>query len=317
MLTVLFRGKKVPTDVCAWGHDKRMLIQPGVATTDWEMGILVWLFEEDNPEQPVETRFWGLVVPHDLLTCWRGMLILQEVKNLGKGDLCNAYYAGQRELHESDKHGVDEIIAKIGRDTYDAIMARPIPDEVIDLIIKLTDEGNHVALYPITEEVKAGTLQWRDDFVRIGVKHPQQVADREAAEKRVIGRYDSYLADYAKSHGYPRKCMIMWNIEGVIVDAIEKGVEAQHGQDIVLGVAIARAHGYMAAFTVFDGFADEEDIKRSVSDCVRQAAKWLTSQFGTGWLVKRPKRSQQEYESFIQLLNNVWEKMPVVCPLQA
>lgn len=170
--SVLFRGMKTSMDVRAWGFHKRMLVQPGVATTDLEMGILVWLFEEDNPDEPVAARLWGLVTPHNLIVCWRGMLILQEVKNFDDGDLCNAYYAGQRDPHDSDKHRIDKITAKIGRDTYDAIMARPIPDEVVNLIIKLTDEGEHVALWPITEEVKAGTLQWSEDFVRVGAKHP-------------------------------------------------------------------------------------------------------------------------------------------------
>lgn len=312
---ILFKGVKTPMDVHAWGFHKSMFVQPCVATTDWEMGILVWLFEEASPNKVVAARLWGLVTPHDLLTCWRGMLILQEVKNLEEGDLCNAYYAGQRNLHESDKYRIDEITAKIGRDKYDAIMAHPIPEEVVSLIIKLTDDGKHIALWPITEEVRAGTLQWREDFTRIGAKHPQEVDDREAAEKRVIRRYDSRLADYAKSHGYPRKCMIMWNIEGVIIDAVEKGIEAQHGPDVVLGTAIARAHGGMAAFAASIGFGDEDSIKHSISEGIREAVKWLTSQFKTGWLVKKPKRSCQEYECIMRQLDNDWENMPITHPL--
>lgn len=312
---VLLRGEKTTMDVRAWGFHKKMLVQPSVATTDWEMGILVRLFEESNPKEAVAARIWGLVTPHDLLTCWRGTLILQEVNNLEESDLCNAYYAGRRNPHDSDKHCVGEITAKIGEDTYDAIMACPIPEEVVSLIIKLTDEGEHVALWPITEEVRAGTLVWRSDFARIGVKHPQQVADREVAEKSVVARYDSYLTDYAKSHDYPRKCMIMWNIEGVIVDAVEKGVEAQHGQDVVLGIAIAHAHGGTAALAAFVGFGDEDSIKRSVSEGVRKASKWLISRFKTGWLVRKPQRSRQEYENIIQQLDADWQSMPITHPL--
>lgn len=317
--TVLLRGKKTSMKVHAWGFSKKMLLQPGVVTTDLEMGIVAWLFEKDKPDESVTGRLWGLVMPHNLIACWRGMLILQEVGSFNEGDLCNAYYAGQRNTHDSNKHRIDEITAKIGKSTYDAIMARPIPNDVVELIIKIADEGEPIALWPITEEVEAGTLKWRKKFAQIGVKHPKEVADREAAEKQVIKRYDSHLIHYAKRHKHPRECMIMWNIETAIAGAVEKGVEDQHGEDVVLGIAIVRAHGGTAAFAAMVVDHDDEgrSIKRAVKEAVSTATKWLVSRFRTGGFVKIPKRPRREYKNIIEQLDADWENMPTIHPLIA
>ena len=42
--TILLTGETVSMTV--WGHHQKMFVQPGVATTDLEMGILIRLCEE-------------------------------------------------------------------------------------------------------------------------------------------------------------------------------------------------------------------------------------------------------------------------------
>jgi hypothetical protein len=316
-MATLFKGEKSLKQVTAWGYNKQMLVQPGVATTELDMGVFVSLFEKDEPDKVVDAKLWGLVTPHDLLTCWRGMLILQEVKNLDEADLCNAYYAGQRDVHSSDQRGVDEIRGKIGSDRYNAIMSMPIPEEVISLIIKLTDDGEHVALWPITEEVEAGTLQWRDDFARIGAKHPQQVKDREEAEKRLIARYERYLEEYAKAHNLSLDAWGMNGIKGGIVNAVERGLEQTYGEDIVFGVAIAREHAGTAAFMGFMGFGvNEEHFNAEVEKGRQEAAEWVATHFKKGfWIFNQPLRTVQEYLRILTDIDTQWEQMPIISPL--
>lgn len=316
--SALLTGEKNRMEVDLWGQKRSMLVQPEVTTTEEELGISVKIFEVENPEKPIVVQFWGLVIPHDLIACWRGMLILQGMRVLEMGDLCNAFYAGLRNPHESDRHRIDEVVTKIGRDAYDAIMARPVPNEVSDLLFKLASEDKHFALWAITDEVRAGTLKWSDDFARIGILHPQQVADREAAEKQVFARYESHLGDYAKNHGFERECLIMWSIEEAIVEAVEKGIEAHHGEDIALGIAIVRAIGATASFTaaVLE-LENEEGLTREITEGIRQTATWVFSHFKTGWFIKMPKRSQKKYVSIMQKLNDDWPNMPVTHPLTA
>jgi hypothetical protein len=314
---VLLRGNKVVMDVDVSDFHEKMLVQPGVYITDIEMGISVCLFEESKPQKPVTVLTWGLSSPQDLLTCWRGMLILQEIKTLEKSDLSNAYYAGQRNPNENEKHRVVKIAAKIGQDVYDEIKAHPVPDEVVNLIIKLTDEGKPLALWPITDEVRAGTLKWCEDFVRIGVKHPNQIDNREVMEKRVIARYESHLQDYAKTLGCSRDSLMMGCIESGIIDAVEKGVESTQGQDLVLGIAIAQARGGSAAFASFLGFGcDDNFIKQEVQRGTEEAARWLINRFTKGWN-RKPIRSESEYKVAISLLDDNWQNMPITHPLSA
>ncbi len=320
---ILFKGEKIGMNVNAWGLRERMIVQPGVAVMHREMGVFVWLFREGDPDKLVVAKFWGLVMPQDLIACWRAMLILQGVKNLSEDDLRNAYCAGQRESY-GDCAG---IIAKIGRGVYDAVMTHPIPDEVVNYIIRFKKRGTHfgdrsyyVVLWPITQEVEAGTFRWRDDFACIGVKHPWQAEDRRGAERRVIERYDRYITDYARKYGYFRKGLIMQNVERVIVDMVERGVEARYGQDIVLGLAIMRARGSITVLTsTFMSFGDENIIRypRSVQESLYGAVRWLRSEFRTGFLSLKPERSQQEYMEIMEEIDRAEkrENMPITHPL--
>ncbi|MFZ2025058.1 MAG: hypothetical protein WAV51_02150 [Microgenomates group bacterium] len=312
-LKILVEGKKIPMLVTAWDYHKQMLVKPSVGSSELEMGIVIQLFDERKPDACITSRFWALVSPHNLICSWRGMLILEQMLTLGDSDMCDAYYAGQRNPHQSDKERVDKVRRKIGDKVYESILNQKIPDEISNLFVELTDKGDSVALWPITEEVRAGTLQWREDFKRIGAKHPSEEDARKTAEEKLLHRYDKYLSDYASEFRYERECMIMWGIEGTIVDAYEKGVEQDYGQDIALGIAIVRAHGGVAAMAASffshgrnpNAVIDQEVDKETIN-----ASNWLVKQFTKG-LLKKPLHTAKEYATILTQLNENWNSLPV------
>jgi hypothetical protein len=166
---------------------EEMLVLPGVLTTEMEMGVFVAFFTKEDPEHAVESRFWGLVVPHDLITCWRGMLILERMEHFDDQDLCNAYYGGMRKVHTPDEHRLRVVLDRIGRRAYEHIMRTPIPEEIIDLILKLKEEDKFLSLWSITEEVEAGTLEWRQEFADAGVTPPENPR-KKGLWKRILKR---------------------------------------------------------------------------------------------------------------------------------
>jgi hypothetical protein len=316
-LRILVEGKKVPMLVTAWDYHKQMLVKPSVGSSELEMGIIVQLFDESNPEACVVSRFWALASPHNLICSWRGMLILEQMLTFGDSDMCDAYYAGQRNHHQSDKERVDRVRQKIGDMVYQSILNQKIPDVISNLFAELTDKGDPVALWPITEEARAGTLQWCEDFKRIGAKHPNEEDARKAAEESLLQRYEKYLSNYASEFGYPRECMIMWNIEAAIVDAFEKGIEQDHGQDVALGIAVMRAHGGVAAMAASffsHGRNPSAAIDQEVDKATNTVAIWLGSQFTKG-LMKKPLHTAKEYKPILTQLNTNWNTIPVSHPL--
>ncbi len=308
---ILLYGTQTPKDIGTGAFVGKMLVRPAVTLDEYQMSVTAFLSTVDQPDKLVDMWRWGLVMPHDLMACWRGMLIIEQMHSLHNGGLCDAYYAGMRDLSEAERSYLDRVISQIGRETYDAIMARAVPEDVVTLFFRLAQVDKALVVESITGEVEVGTLNWRDDFVQLGVKHPKEVLARDAAIRRILDRYEGHLAAYAKSHRYPRQCMIMWDVEGLIVSALERGIEVQYGEDVVLGISIARAYGASAALVAFAGFDDDDGIRHSVDRGIQEASLWLRSHFTTGWFFRRPKRSLEEYEALLKQLDVDWMKMPV------
>lgn len=314
--TILFLGKISQKQVHAWGISRPMFVKPAVVSTELEMGVLVYIYETIDAEKPVAARFWGLVVPHDLITCWRAMLILEKVQYLDNADLCDSYYAAMRHPHESDSHRVSAMIGKIGLDSFKSIMNQSIPEEVVKLFVQLLDAGDQLALWPLTEEIQAGTLPWSDELARIGVKHSDQVEKRNQAERVVIATYETHFSAYAKAHDFPRRCLIMAAMEGSLIEAVEKGLAADYGPDIAFGIAALRAHLVTNQMVAILGF--EPQVDRHMEDVLKDTSLWLSGHFKTGrWLIKKPLRNPVEYTNLLGKLYQTWEKLPLTHVLPA
>lgn len=131
----------------------------------------VGVFFEDGIGQT-----WGLVIPRNLIVAWRGTEVLRRLDTIEHGTLCAAYYTGVREPHESSmKRYVEPTIAKIGKEAYKTIMSMPVPEEIVRAILDNQRQDFKPNLYPITDEVRAGTIQWRQEFADAGVKHPDAI----------------------------------------------------------------------------------------------------------------------------------------------
>lgn len=252
-------------------------------------------------------QVWGLTSPRNLITAWRATEVLCLLASVESGTLCAAYFAGQREPHESDvKSHVDPIIAKIGRQAYNEIMARRVPEEIVRAILDNQKGSDHPApdLWPITDEVRAGTIQWRQEFTDAGIVHPDVVDAKKRAQEQVIARFEQLLSFYARSRDLPRQCLGMGQVEAALLTLDSKGA-TQKLSDRVL-VALSGVVGELASFEFmmgimpFGGASSPEDDERQLNSAKRRAlghsATWLAS----NW--KRPRFAfwRRPKESFTQ-----------------
>jgi hypothetical protein len=144
---------------------------PVVCDEEWKYSVGI-VFEDGT------MRTWGPVWPRDLIASWRATEILCRLDTLEWDALRVAWHGGRRKPHKCEMAYVESTIAKIGRNAYDAIMSKPIPEMIIRAI--LDDQEYDPALYPITYEAQAGTIEWRQEFADAGVEHP----DNPDPEKR-------------------------------------------------------------------------------------------------------------------------------------
>jgi hypothetical protein len=107
---------------------------------------------------------WGLVMPHCLIQSWRGMKILEHIKEIGHGTLAGCWYAGKENLSDSDKRYLDELAVQFSsREEFDAIRAgaldaAPSSEEVESMIRNLREKGVDIDSWELEKEVEAGHI---------------------------------------------------------------------------------------------------------------------------------------------------------------
>lgn len=236
-----------------------------------------------------EGLVWGLVSPRDLITSWRATEVLRRLDTINNKTLCEAYYTGLRDPSEYDmKSYVEPTIAKIGRAAYKAIMAMPVPEQIVRTILDNQKSGYTQALWPITNEVRAGTIQWRQEFADVGIEHPSEVDAKKRAQKKTIAKFERLLVSYAIFRNLPRQGMGMDGIKSALLTLVDKGADKTHSDRLLVALAgIAGELGvfeFAMAISSFGAGSHEESELRMYDErkesAIDHSAAWLVSNSG-------------------------------------
>lgn len=227
--------------------------------------------------------FWGPASPRDLIISWRGMEFLRRLKKIENGTLAQCYFCATREFFDPDrKRYIGWLIDQIGDRVYEQIMAAPIPEEIIRAILDGQKDEIKPALYPIIDEVRAGTIEWREEFAVAGIRHPDDVDAEKKRNEENIARYESLLASYAISNSWSRDCNGMGNVECALLALIEKGAENRHSMAVIVALAGAVGETASAEFATFlmpmrriTGDFVKSQIEKSKQEGIFHSAEWL------------------------------------------
>lgn len=111
-------------------------------------------------------KAWGLIAPRDIIAAWRGTEVLRLLERIEDETLTSVYYTGFRNPDQFDfKRYVIPMIKEIGQESYNKIMSMKVPEQIIRAILDNQD-GDTLSpdTYPITLELRAGTIEWRKEF---------------------------------------------------------------------------------------------------------------------------------------------------------
>ena len=292
----------------------------GVAAAILEWEAVVW--DDDMncgiglfPKGENAGRVWGPAYPRDLITSWRGTEILCCLNVIEIGTLSAAYFTGMRNPDSSDvERHVEPMIARIGRTKYDEIMSLPVPEEIIRAILDGQHSNLKPALRPITDEVRAGTIVWRQEFADAGIEHPDDVDAKQREADETIYRFESLLTSYAKSQGLPRICFGMGDIEGAVLALVEKGAEKQHISEVI--VALAGVAGGLATYELVSlvmlflpSPQDFQEAKGQEKEKeLDKAARWLASVRKHPWYRLRKRPGTFTFQEARDLLQQLLEQ---------
>jgi hypothetical protein len=300
--------RKVLQKVQGW--DEKVLIRTGVViNVRGEMGVFLFMYDRKSPTEMIDAQQWTLLCPHDLITFWRASLILRKLEEIHWDDLANSYSIACRDISYRDEEEILEIGSRLNSDDYRDIMARKVPEKIVRLLKNHFEELS-IPPYTVTDEVKAGTLQWDEKFSEYGVLHPEKEDELIEEANKNVYRYEKYLSKYASEKKIPRDSILFNEIADYLFLAVQRNIETNCGMSIALGFAITLGERSCSNFVdgMLDLYEDDEadflHMDESFIEEVKEVSKWLSKNFREG-LFRRPVFSKAEFQKWI--LNSVEE----------
>jgi hypothetical protein len=223
--------------------------------------------------------------------------------------------------------------------SYDEIMSRPVPIEIINLLVQLAEEGYELssALYCVSDEIATGTVCWSRELERIGVKHPDWWQARHAARAGMSERYAPYLASYAAWRGYSyqpgidqKKSIELHVIEQYLYEVVERGIEQQNGEGITVMLAIAREeietddllellekqHPKQAATEKSQQIILQLILRPEPQQRMQEIVAWFVEHhMQEASTLDEVGNRQRDYLERLKQLYEQWEQPPIVHPL--
>jgi hypothetical protein len=254
-------------------------------------------------------QIWGLVSPRNMITAWRGTEVLRLLNKIEFGTLSAAYYSGERNLNDSDRKRVKQVIDIIGKKAYDKIMSMPIPEKIIEAMIECQSDEFKPDLYPITDEVRVGTIKWREEFFELGIKHPFDVDAEDEKNARTIKKFSRLLNSYATSKKLPKECLGMNYVKGALLTILEKKGSEKY-PDYTL-IALAGVIGDLAvsdfATMILPSGASisKYEMDKRKEESIVKSAKWMHIGWGNPSFNVFRKRKAFSLEEAITLLKSL------------
>ncbi len=130
---------------------------------------------------------WGLVMPHALIQSWRGMKILEQVGAVEHGTLCACWTIARRDMHDSDKHYIEDLapqfggIKKLNAVREHVLDLVPTAEELSAMITALREKNVNVDHWDLDAEVKAGRISSFPLIDTIGREEEEQ---RQAYQRK-------------------------------------------------------------------------------------------------------------------------------------
>ena len=206
--------------------------------------------------------------PRDYIASWRAGEILSVLKHINSITVRGAYFAASRSLNnKEEQYYTAPVIEGIGKENYNNVMSLPIPEKIIRVI--LDDRKRNKLkpnLYPLTEEIEAGTLAWRDEFSETGVLTPEQFKANKKRYAEIKLEMDKHLRSMIDDiDNIDLTDIGVCIIRSTLVKLFEKKVNEEYPHYVLVALAIIMSDVKVAHIRSYAGYKMFERISRWVS----------------------------------------------------
>ncbi len=228
----------------------------------------------------------GRTNERNFVASWRATEFLRRLSVIQKTTLDNAYLAGFRGQKISAwRLPANPVVREVGHKAYREIMSLPVPEKIVNSILLCYNTGLEPAFYPIVEEVRAGTIKWRQEFVEAGIRHPDEIDAAERAKKLLVNRMNWLISSYACRRSVHRHSAEICLLEDYLFALMNNGIGNHEPDHVVVALAgvVARLasaeSSVMGMFiAILDSEAYELKMRMEKDRAISAAAKWLFSE---------------------------------------
>lgn len=223
---------------------------------------------------------WGLIAPRDMITAWRATEVIRRLSFINIKILESAYYAVSRQPFIGKSSHIEKVTSLIGKDLYDAIMLTPVPEKLIQAMLTEQDTDYPPDLFPITDEVRAGTISWRQEFSDAGVEHPDDADIRLEAKRQLLEKHSKCLESYAVLRQISMDSDLMKYVEKALADIVEMGYDKKCNDRLLIAMSGVIGELRMAENSkpLNEELSDEQILKLQDESIIISAS----------WLIKNP-----------------------------
>lgn len=211
---------------------------------------------------------WGMYEPRDYIASWRAGEILRDLKHVNSITVRGAFYAGSRSLNtKEEEYCTTPVIEGIGKESYHKIMSLPIPEKIVKVVLDDSkNKGLKPNLYPLTEEIEAGTLAWRDEFSEAGVLTPEQFRANKKRYEEIKLETDKYLRSMIDDiDNIDLTDIGVCITRSALVKLYEKKVDKEYPHYVLVAFAVIMSDAKVAHIQSHAGYKMFEKISRWVS----------------------------------------------------
>jgi hypothetical protein len=179
------------------------------------------------------------------------------------------------------------VMSVVGRDRFDRIMETRLPKHLIDLALDLQTQQDAPSLFPLTNEVEAGVMDWEDRFADFGIKHPNEIERRELEKLNFARDNSEALVSAATSMGLVPGTPGYEMLEGAITEHLYDRTLC--GVDVPTRIAIGMLKADFGltflglvnrkeGLTMGSDSEDNANFGEADRRAMRDAAKWKVTQ---------------------------------------
>ena len=234
---ILYKGEKQKVRIVDGVCSEIKTVEPVVHCEGGDVIGGIWVYDKQGEREAV---FGTSASPNDVFASYRAVQLLlkeKEITREGTIECCLAVLNGPQIQHGAQR----AVIDRIGGEEFGMTVSETVPNAQ-DALQLLFDSGIEFNGTAVTEEVRAGRLQYTKSLEDLGVEDSRVVDQRDHERASRVQRYVPAVRKFLKhassggdhSHhaGCPCEKIMLATINGGIDRSLER-------EDVLLGMGIA------------------------------------------------------------------------------